>query len=167
MVDRELKEHSTRLGGKFKYGLSSPFYITNARKIAATFDGRKAGDPFSVHISANAPLAVTELLSFAMQLDYSGNKCNGNVVDFFVTPTNLLEHMDKYISLIKSAFKGGVYQLQMNVVDSKTLMNAKLHPEEFPNLVVRVWGFSAYFNDLTEEYQDLLIKRALEQEAIA
>ena len=54
--------------------------------------------------------------------------------------------------------------MQMNVVDSKILIKAKENPEEFPNLIVRVWGFSAYFNDLPEEYQDLLIARALKNE---
>ena len=44
------------------------------------------------------------------------------------------------------------------------LIEAKTHPELYPNLIVRVWGFSAYFNDLPEEYQNLLIKRAIESE---
>jgi formate C-acetyltransferase len=44
------------------------------------------------------------------------------------------------------------------------LIAAKENPDLFPNLVVRVWGFSAYFNDLPEEYKLLLIKRALESE---
>ena len=52
----------------------------------------------------------------------------------------------------------------MNVLDSKTLIAAKANPKLFPNLIVRVWGFSAYFNDLPEEYKDVLIKRALESE---
>ena len=37
----------------------------------------------------------------------------------------------------------------------------------FPNLIVRVWGFSAYFNDLPEEYKNLLIERAMESEQVA
>lgn len=55
----------------------------------------------------------------------------------------------------------------MNVVDSKTLIEAKKHPEAFPNLIVRVWGFSAYFKDLPDEYKDLLIDRALKAERAA
>jgi len=39
-------------------------------------------------------------------------------------------------------------------------MDAQKHPEKYPNLIVRVWGFSAYFKDLPEEYQDVLIQRA-------
>ena len=54
--------------------------------------------------------------------------------------------------------------MQMNVVSSDTLIKAKANPNEFPNLIVRVWGFSAYFNDLPEEYKDVLIERALKAE---
>ena len=56
--------------------------------------------------------------------------------------------------------------MQMNVVSSKTLLEAREHPEDFPNLIVRVWGFSAYFKDLPREYQDVLIKRALKNEGM-
>ena len=54
--------------------------------------------------------------------------------------------------------------MQMNVLSSKTLIEAKLHPEQFPNLIVRVWGFSAYFKDLPEEYKEVIIQRALKNE---
>lgn len=57
--------------------------------------------------------------------------------------------------------------MQMNVVDSKTLIAAKADPKLFPELVVRVWGFSAYFNDLPDEYKDVLIARAIESEKVA
>ena len=40
--------------------------------------------------------------------------------------------------------------MQMNVVSSKTLLEAREHPEDFPNLIVRVWGWSGYFVELDE-----------------
>ena len=52
----------------------------------------------------------------------------------------------------------------MNVINSDILLRAKKNPQEFPNLIVRVWGFSAYFNDLPDEYKDVIIKRTLEYE---
>ena len=109
-------------------------------------------------------LATTELLLFASKLDYMGAKSNGNVVDFFVNPRLLNENLDKYQMLLTQAFKQGVYQIQMNVVSSEVLIAAKSDPALFPNLVVRVWGFSAYFNDLPDEYKELLIQRALVSE---
>ena len=166
-TSREFKKYHTFLGGHFKFGLSSPFYITDAKNMRATFDGRRAGDPFSVHISANTAIPTTELLSFAGKLEYSENRLNGNVVDFIASPGILKQNLKKYSALMRAAFQSGVFQVQMNVVDSKTLIAAKEHPEKFPQLVVRVWGFSAYFNDLPEEYKDVLIARAVESEKSA
>lgn len=163
----EFGKYRTRLGGKFKFGLSSPSYITGAQTIPATFDGRRNGDPFSVHISSSGPVPTTELLSFAMKLDYNENRLNGNVIDFITSPGMLKQNSDKYTALLRAGFAGGIFQLQMNVVDSKTLIAAKEDPKLFPNLVVRVWGFSAYFNDLPEEYKDVLIARAIESEKAA
>ncbi len=163
----EFSKYRTRLGGKFKFGLSSPNYITGAQKVPATFDGRRDGDPFSVHISSSAAVPTTELLSFAMKLDYNENRLNGNVIDFITSPGMLKQNREKYAALLRAGFAGGIFQLQINVVDSKTLIAAKADPTLFPNLVVRVWGFSAYFNDLPEEYKDVLIARALESEKTA
>ena len=161
------ENYTTNLGGRFKFGLSSPQYINEGKVTEATFDGRHSGDPFTVHISSGKALPITELLSFATQIDYSGAGINGNVVDFFVTPNVIKENIQKFITLFKVAFKNGLYQLQMNVVDSAKLIAAKKDPEKFPDLVVRVWGFSSYFNDLPEEYKDLLIQRAIENEKCA
>ena len=56
---------------------------------------------------------------------------------------------------------------QYNTISgNKSLIKAKKNPKEFPDLIVRVWGFSAYFNDLPEEYKNLLIERALKSEGI-
>ena len=72
--------------------------------------------------------------------------------------------LEQFISFIKGAIRKGFYQLQINVMDSSTLIDAKKHPDKHKNLIVRVWGFSAYFNDLPDEYKDRLIQRALENE---
>lgn len=167
LTSEEMEKYTTKLGGKFKFGLSSPGYVSCARETPATLDGRKNGDPFSVHISSSSALPPTELMRFAMQLDYRANRINGNVVDFFVTPNALSADKQKYKALIQGAFAGGVYQMQFNVVDSATLIAAKENPDLFPDLVVRVWGFSAYFKDLPDEYKDLLISRAQENEIAA
>lgn len=166
-ISSEFHKHHTKLGGEYKFGLSSPNYIVDARAIGATFDGRKAGMPFGTHISGKNGLAPTELISFASQLDYNDNRINGNVVDFIMSPGFIQNNLDKAVAMIKGGIKQGFYQLQINVVDSKTLIEAQKHPEQFPNLVVRVWGFSAYFKDLPKEYQDNLIRRAIEAEQVA
>ena len=155
------KDYTNKFGGKIKFGLSAPSYISAGEEISASFDGRKAGEPLSTHISLDTNKDFTEVLRFASKLDYGGAKFNGNVVDLMLSPNFIKNHSDKFTDFIYLSIKLGFFQMQMNVVDSKTLIEAKENPESHPNLIVRVWGFSAYFNDLPEEYQDLLISRAL------
>ena len=159
------KDYTNKFGGKIKFGLSAPSYISAAEEISASFDGRKDGEPFSTHISSDSVKSYTELMRFASKIDYGGAKFNGNVVDFMVSPSFIENNFDKFADFLEISRKLGYFQMQMNVVSSKTLIEAKENPEAHPNLIVRVWGFSAYFNDLPESYQDLLIERALKNEA--
>ena len=151
-------------GGNYNIGLSSPSYVDQGKDAEASLDGRKKGDPFSTHISADGPLAYTELFNFAGKLNYSKNRYNGNVIDFMVSKSFLSNNFDKFVDFLILSQKTGYFEMQMNVTSSKILIEAKKNPEKFPNLIVRVWGFSSYFNDLPEEYKDLLIKRALKSE---
>lgn len=160
-----LQQSEPLLHCKFKFGLSSPGYIDLGRITEATLDGRLDYDPFPIHISLNKPAPITQLLNFASKIDYNNMCINGNVVDMIVSPSYLEKHRENFSSMLKIAFKQGIYQLQLNVISSSTLIAAKFHPEKYQNLVVRVWGFSSYFNDLPDEYKDYLINRAIESEA--
>ena len=145
---------------KTKVGFSSSHYLIVCKGVGASMDGRLASAPFAVHISpVSQKIDLQEVLDFAGSLDYSGNKMNGNVVDFIV-PKAYADAPEKLMAILKNAMTTGVYELQLNVLDAATLKDAKAHPEKYPSLVVRVWGFSAYFNDLPEDYKDNLIARA-------
>lgn len=154
-------------GGKVKYGFSSPNYMSQGLLCDATFDGRKKNEPLAVHISCKKGTSYTELINFAGALNYNGNRVNASVVDFFVSPDFIINNFDKFILFLKSAIKVGFFEMQMNVVSSQTLIAAQKDPQLFPNLIVRVWGFSAYYIDLPREYQDMLIKRAIDNEKAA
>ena len=166
-VSNECIGYRNYLGGKLKFGLSSFAYMDEGKRVMSTFDGRKSNMPLSTHMSSKLGEPYTELVNFAGCLDYNGVKCNGNVIDFFVAPSFIQNNIEKFSDFLYSSIKVGFFQMQMNVVSSKTLIAAKKNPELYPNIVVRVWGFSAYFNDLPEEYKDLLIKRALDSEMVA
>ena len=161
-----MKDYINPIGGKIKFGLSSPFYIRDAKGVAADFAGRKKGNPYSTHISS-IDATYTEVINFAGKLDYSGHAFNGNVVDFFVSPSFIENNTEKFKLFMKAAINIGYFQMQMNIMDSKTLIDAKQHPDKYPGLIVRVWGFSAYFNDLPEDYKNVLIERAIESEKAA
>lgn len=84
----------------------------------------------------------------------------------FVSPGFIDQNIDKFTVFMKGVIKCGYFQMQMNIMDSETLIDAKKNPDKYPGLIVRVWGFSAYFNDLPESYKDLFIERAVAAEKI-
>lgn len=157
-------KHNDKSKIKIKIGYSSPTYLIAGKETLKSLDGRVDFEPFNVHISSSTPIAYTELINFASKLDYSQPCINGNVLDFSVTPQLINEQREKFELLINAAIELGVFQMQVNVVSWKQLEEAKKNPQNFPNLIVRVWGFSAYFKDLSPEYQDLLIERAKKYE---
>lgn len=161
-----ISNYRNPFNSKVKFGLSSPHYIMNSTNYPASLDGRAKGDPFSVHISADGGAQYTELMNFASKLDYGMGRFNGNVVDFMVPPTFIQTNKEKFAQFIKQSFLNGVCQMQINIVSSEVLKKAKQTPDKFPNLIVRVWGFNAYFIQLPEEYQDYLIGRAEESERV-
>ena len=61
--------------------------------------------------------------------------------------------------LVKSFIALGGHELQLNAISRQTLLDAQKHPEKYPNLIVRVWGWSGYFNELMQPYQEQVIRR--------
>ncbi len=165
-ISKQAKAYRNRLGGTVKFGVSSPGYLLQGKRNAADVSGRKSRQPYNTHISCmNAP--YTEVVRFAARLDYTDQRFNGNVVDFFLAGDFLQNNMDKFVLFLQGAIREGFFQMQMNIMDSEVLIEAKAHPELYTGLIVRVWGFSAYFNDLPESYQNMLIERALAAEKSA
>ena len=165
IVGDYLNDKRNIFNGKYKFGLSAPSYISASYNVLASLCGRRNYEPFDVHISINKySNGYTELFSFASSLNYSNNSFNGNVIDFIVSKTFIEKNFDKFNLFLKLSIDKGFFETQMNVINSDILLRAKKNPQEFPNLIVRVWGFSAYFNDLPDEYKDVIIKRTLEYE---
>ncbi len=70
------------------------------------------------------------------------------------------DSIKKVAMLVKSYIDMGGHQMQLNAINRDRLIDAKKHPENYQNLIVRVWGWSGYFVELDEVYQDHIIKRA-------
>jgi len=158
-VIRVLTDYKMPFGGSIKMGFSSPHYIMDSKDYPASFDGRRRGDPFCIHISAGRGSAYTELFNLAAKLDYSLGRFNGDVADIIISPSFMRQHKKVFARMFRTAFSEGVCQLQVNMLDSRTLIAAKENPSAFPDLIVRVWGFNSYFNELPDEYKDYLIER--------
>ncbi|MBQ9131285.1 MAG: hypothetical protein IJX62_02275 [Clostridia bacterium] len=65
----------------------------------------------------------------------------------------------KVAQLVRTFIHLGGHQLQLNSINRELLTEAQKHPEKYPNLIVRVWGWSGYFCELDQEYQDHVIRR--------
>ena len=71
------------------------------------------------------------------------------------------EHFPKTAKLFETYFKNGGSQFQLNYVSQEDLKKAKVKPEDYKNLRVRVSGFSDYFVNLSDSIQDDVIKRTV------
>jgi formate C-acetyltransferase len=71
------------------------------------------------------------------------------------------EGVDKVASLIKGHFDLGGTQINMNVIDAAKILEAHKDPSKYPDLIVRVTGFSAYFASLSPEFRQLVVDRII------
>ena len=65
----------------------------------------------------------------------------------------------KVAELVRYFIQRGGHQLQLNAVNLETMKDAQIHPENHGHLIVRIWGWSAYFVELDRGYQDHVIAR--------
>ncbi len=72
-------------------------------------------------------------------------------------------NIDQVASLIQTHFKMGGTQINFNIVDKKKILEAHKDPSKFPDLVVRVTGFSAYFASLSEEMRQMVVNRIIDE----
>jgi formate C-acetyltransferase len=70
---------------------------------------------------------------------------------------------DKLMALIDGHFKLGGTLVNINVVDAEKIVEAHKDPSKYPDLVVRVTGFTAYFNSLSPAFRELVVKRLVKE----
>lgn len=156
--------HNER-GGIIRAGTGSAmYYIFHANELGATADGREAGVPLpanfspSLNIRLNGPVSLIK--SFTKP-DLS-RVINGGplTLEFSDSVFTQDESITKVAQLIRLFVIRGGHQLQLNTVNRDRLLDAQKHPENYRNLIVRVWGWSGYFVELDKCYQDHIIRRA-------
>ena len=151
-------------GGIYRVGAASAmYYIWQSENQQATPDGRHKGEEFACNYS---PSLFTRLEGpFSIIKSFSKpdlrRVSNGGPLTIELTDTMFRneESMEKTAMFVKTYMDLGGHQMQINAVNREKLLDAKKHPENHRNLIVRVWGWSGYFVELDECYQDHIIKR--------
>jgi len=148
---------------------SAGYYALNVsdvygRKTPSLPSGRMRGVPLANSITPHYGMEMNDLLSSLNSVagvDFATYAPNGTTVTFTIDSA-LFQGPDGVHNLsgiFKTFFKKGGMQFQPNVIDRKILLDAYEHPEKYPFLLVRVAGFCAYFNDLSDELKTIIINR--------
>jgi formate C-acetyltransferase len=151
-------------GGVYRAGTGSAmYYLWHAAEIPASADGRLKQQPFpanyapSLNVKVNGPLSVVK--SFTKP--HLQRVINGGPLTLELHDSTFREPdgIAKVARLVQYFAQRGGHQLQLNAVNRDKLLAAQAHPENYRNLIVRVWGWSGYFVELDKPYQDHVIKR--------
>ena len=130
-------------------------------KLGATPDGRRAGTPVADSIGAVAGTALegpTALLNSVLKLRPAEYWQGGYNLNLTISPNTASEKT--LLALVDAFFADGGQELQIGCLDAEMLRDAKTHPENYPELLVRIAGFNALFAKLSAAEQDELIARA-------
>lgn len=153
----------TPRGGTFRINmLPTTSHIYFGGKIGAMPDGRKAFQALSEGISpvqGADKKGPTSVLKSAAKIDHI--KTGGTLLNQKFTPSFFRDEksIQRIGELVRAYFKMKGHHIQFNVVGAKTLRDAQKHPEKYQDLIVRVAGYSDYFNDLGEDLQNEIICR--------
>jgi pyruvate-formate lyase len=156
----------TMVPGFFSWALVVPF----GKRLGATPDGRRAGEPLSHGPNPSpgfnrgkggTPTQMVAAVA-AVQPGY------GNTAPLQLDLDPALggdgEVVEKVEALIRSHFDMGGTLVNINVLDRDTILDAHRDPAKYPDLVVRVTGFSAYFASLSDELRQYVVDRIISQE---
>ena len=151
-------------GGIFRAGTGSAmFYLRHAQEIGASADGRRKGEPFGTNFSVSLFARVKGPVSViaSMTKPHFVDAINGGplTLEFDHSIFADRDGVQKVGLLVKSFIDRGGHQLQLNTVSRDMMLDAQKHPENHRQLVVRIWGWSAYFVELDKSYQDHVLAR--------
>ncbi|MDQ1329321.1 MAG: hypothetical protein QG641_2610 [Candidatus Poribacteria bacterium] len=129
----------------------------------ASSHGFKAGDLLATNFSPtpgtdkNGPTAV---IKSYCKMNFE-RLPNGGTLELKIHPSCMKgeDGLESLVSLLKSFIQLGGFYLNIDVIDSNMLIDAQKNPDKYPNLAVRISGWSARFNTLSKEWQDMIIQR--------
>ncbi|MDD5093495.1 MAG: pyruvate formate lyase family protein [Dehalococcoidia bacterium] len=160
---REFQSKQNYRGGKYTVGYWTMTYHAGfALLTGALPSGRVKGEPLPsgiTPVSGSAP-ELTPCLNFVAGLDHT-KITNGHALNLKYTPSENRElTITKFAQSVEAYMRTGGLQVQFNIISRETLEDARNNPANYPDLLVRVSGYTAYFVDLNPTMQGEIITRA-------
>ena len=151
-------------GGVWRAGTGSAmYYLWSASEIGASPDGRRRGEPFAANYSISLfaePDGPFSIIRSMTKPDLKRTINGGPLtLEFHHAMFATDEAVAQVGQFVKQFIRMGGHQLQLNAVNAEKLHDAQAYPEKYPQLIVRIWGWSAYFVELDKAYQDHVILR--------
>ena len=162
-----LKDKTNLFGYHFLVGDLMGYNVHHkwfGEKTLATPDGRYNGDMLKFGLGQSEGKdrnGLTALLNSVAKVDPNAIGCGSTVTNFMLDEQLIKNdaHFEKTVDMLETYFKMGGVHFQLTYVSKEDLINAKVTPEDYKNLRVRVSGFSDYFVKLNKSIQDDIIER--------
>ena len=166
-----LKDKTNLFGYHFLIGDLMGYNVHHkwfGEKTLATPDGRYNGDSLKFGLGQSEGKdrnGLTALLNAIAKVDPNAIGCGSTVTNFMLDEQLIKndEHFEKTVDMLETYFKNGGVHFQLTYVSKEDLLKAKVTPEDYKNLRVRVSGFSDYFVKLNETIQDDIIERTTQR----
>lgn len=131
--------------------------------LKATPNGRKKGEPINHGANPNSGFrkdgAVTSMCNSIASVQPNYGNCAPVQLEVDPGILNDPEGVDKMCAMVRSILKSGNTLLNINIIDAKKILEAHKDPYMYPDLVVRVTGFTAFFAMLSEKFRELVVER--------
>jgi pyruvate-formate lyase len=164
-----VKEKSTPNGVNMIPGLFSwAAVIGFGKMLGATPNGRHAGDPVSHGPNPDPGFnegkggTATQMVKAVAEVQNGYGNTAPLQLDLDPGIGKTKEDLDKVEALMKAHFDMGGTMININVLDKKTILDAQKDPYKYPDLIVRVTGFSAYFASLSPELRQFVVDRIVD-----
>ena len=166
-----LKDKTNLFGYHFLVGDLMGYNVHHkwfGEKTLATPDGRYNGDSLKFGLGQSEGKdrnGLTALLNSVAKVDPNAIGCGSTVTNFMLDEQLIKNdaHFEKTVDMLETYFKMGGVHFQLTYVSKEDLINAKVTPEDYKNLRVRVSGFSDYFVKLNKSIQDDIIERTTQK----
>ena len=152
-------------GGRYTTGFrSNANHVVYGRVAGATPSGRHAKKPFTPGLTPD-PDACDHVMGNMIDIGHLDSTTLDNCYAFnvrldFQAEGNFQENVNTMFALVKTYFeKLRGMQVQFIVADADTLMDARAHPEYYPNLICRVSGYTGYYTTMQKDLQEEILNR--------